>query len=464
MIKWRNWMALAAAAATALAAGVTLQAPAMAQSSEEAEQSEAEPLDRIVLRSGRVVEGRVLEETDSAVRVMVVVAGIKAPTTYARADILKIERGVIPAPASEQGAANGSTTSKPDSRGRSEEKPAPGDAVVYHLPVQGFFVNSIGDVRSVAERRAVLSPTPMREALDDAMEHDPDVIVLELAAGAPGGLNGVFVAETIGPLIQEVIDSGTRVVFWIQRATGGVGLLPFVGPEIYFKSDGRMGGLGGIGEFEGGDEVVNQKLIAASLGIAEGMAIAGGYEPVLIRAMAREELWLAVRFRGGEPEYITFEPRPSDGEGWIVLSDDGEGDNEDEDEFEGNDVLNLDADWAYRLGVSKDTVDRLDDLVYELGVGRDYTVVKGRGQRILESWKDEIDRALDRILRLQRRLEEGGRGRGDRAEVGANIRRLQELRSILTRYAEVFDPNGAQRAQIDVRIEALRQSLRDARR
>src|SRR6185295_3504780 len=98
-----------------------------------------------------------------------------------------------------------------------------------------------------------------------------------------------------------------------------------------------------------------EKQISLRLGHAEGFAVKGGYNPLLIRAMARREMWLFWRLEGGSPVYLDHELRPEDGDGWILLSDDGQGQNKDEFSFEGNDVLNFNAKIAYDLKVSKGT-------------------------------------------------------------------------------------------------------------
>lgn len=412
--------------------------PALAAQSDAA-------LDTVILRSGRVVTGRILEETDSHIRMVVVVAGIEAETTYSKSDVLQITRA--------DADAKASAMETPSPNGKATEAVKPDDSAsstatkLYLLPLHGRIPRDI-------------SQTPLMDSIKDAKSMGVDILVVEMDAEAPGGAQGVFVAEDMGPIFEELVDSGMRVVFWIERAEGGAGLLPFVAPEIYFKTEGRMGGLGSIGETDSGDKMVDEKLIGAYIGHAEGFAIKGGYDPVLVRAMARKENWLAVRIRGGQREYMERPPTPEDGEGWNILTDDGEGPNKDKSSFDGNDVLNIDADWAYRLGVSKATVDLEEDLAWELA-GRDYVWLDGKAERILKDWRDGVERYIDELRRLQQRLEEVSGN--DRESLGQRRRFLEQMHSILTRYAEVLDPEGQQRAQIEVQLEELRQQLRSAR-
>lgn len=445
-----RWLGLAALAAAALAPIATLPARADALSAIAPERSD-KPLDRIILRNGKIIEGRVLSETATKVKIMVMVGGISAPVTYQKSDVLSIERGVVEAAQTSERATAGVTPSENTSNARPQEKTnRAGAARVYLMKLKGDLGRDI-------------SYTPLKKAMDDAIASNPDVIVIKLDAGSfPPGFDGLWTAEKLGPIIENAIDSGHRVVFWVKRAQAGAAFLPLISPEIYFTSDGTLGGVGDLSGFDIGDDMVNLKQISLRIGHAEGFAITGGYEPKLIRAMALKDEWLAVRIRGGEPEYITWKPRPEDGEGWTVLTDDGKGKNKDEFSFEGNDVLTLDADWAFRLHVARGVVDTLDDLVFELDIGRDYVVIDGKSGQILKSWHDRIERSLDQIKKIRRDLKERTTGRNETASLGRRINLLKQMRSILTAYEEVFDPDGGQRAKIDVQIEQIRQQIRDA--
>jgi hypothetical protein len=330
--------------------------------------------------------------------------------------------------------------------------------VVYHLELDGMLISSNG--LGQYPPRPVIAPSTLEKALEDAASFNPEVVLIEYDAAAAGGSAGVFIAETYGAVVEPFIEDGLRIVFWVENATGGASLLPFSSPEIYFQPDGVLGGLSAIGEIESGDEMVDKKLISANLGHAVGMAIKGGYPPEVMRAMCVESNWLAVRFDRGRPEFIEHEPRESDGEGWIILTDDGEGKNaDDEEKLDQNDVLNLTSDWAYRLGVSRGEFDRRDDLLWELGLDDDYRIEEGRGTSILERDADRVERTFDTYLRLQEELEDVGRGGAARQ---LNI--MKQLSGLLAAQAEVLDPTGAGRAQLEIRIQQLRDQIRQQNR
>ncbi len=444
---------LLGASAMLIATGLPLtSAPAAVQQTAD---EPADGIDRIILQNGRVIEGKILSETSTQIEILVIVKGIKAPTTYRKSEILSIERNVRPAEATppKKAPTTGFAKEIPSTTTKTNADSSDGDRV-YLITLNGDLGRDI-------------TKTPLEKVFDDAISYNPDVIVIKMNAGSrPRAFDGLWTAEALSPIIEKAIDDGRRIVFWIKRAEFGAAFLPFIGPEIYFMTDGTMGGIGDLSDFDMGDKTVNLKQISLRIGHAEGFAITGGYNPILIRAMSLKEAWLAVRWRGGKPQYITWEPRPEDGDGWVILTDDGVGDNKDEFSFEGDDVLTLDADLAQNLLLSKGTVDQMDDLAFELNLSRDYTVIDGRSKQILSDWRQRIDRTEDEIHRLQKRLKESGRnrgGRGSRSKAspeGKKINILKQIRSLLTAYEEVFDPTGQSRSNIDVQIEKLREAIR----
>ncbi|MGD9692668.1 MAG: hypothetical protein AB7G17_11675 [Phycisphaerales bacterium] len=457
-----------ASAAVMLAGGGIHGSRAIAQDKPGAGEAE-KGLDRVTFKNGRVVEGRIVEQNDRELKMEVVFAGISAVTTYARSEILTIERGVV-RDAGGEPAATTATPSEPApaSERTTESASSGGGARVYMVELKGVFGKDVTE-------------TPLQRALDDAQSMDPDVVVFKLdlkpaeEIDFPGfavaerirGFDGLFLAENMTPVFERAIREGRRIVFWVKRAEAGAAFLPLIGPEIYFSPDGRLGGIGTLQRFDMGDKRVNEKQISLRLGHAEGIAIQGGYAPELVRAMARSENWLAVRFEGGEPKYMMREPtKQEQDDGWIVLSDDGEGNNKDTMEMEvrrqGNDVLNLDAKWARDLRVSKGTAGTLEDLVFEMNLGSSHTVIEGKGQGILDDWSKRVNAAEEEIRRLflRHRDLQPQQGEDQARYLGKKMQLLREISGILGVYAEVFDREGGQRAQLASQIEAYREEIR----
>ena len=436
---------------------------------------EAKTKDIIILHSGTIVEGEILEESAGEVRIMVVVAGIKAPTTYRMSEILEIQRD-IPVVTGIPGAKDPVEKDSGDGWGQrddDEDADASGDGIpkVYQFPLKGHIVGEFGFMLNYmlnTNRRDIISYTPVEKTMNDALSYDPDVIIVEIDADAPSsiGWDGGMVAAPLMPIFEKVIeDPDVRLVFWVKNANFGAAFLPFISPEMYFESRATLGNIGMLDDFDTGDDLVNEKQISLRIGAAEGMAIKNGYDPAIIRGMARQQNWLCYRFRHGKVEFLEHEPREIDGEGWIILTDDGQGKYKDQMEIRGNDVLNLDAKTAEEIGVSKGTHDDIDDLVYALGIRGKYDLIEGRGERNFQEWRDQVQIALDRYTDLNRDIENINRdlpGGSATQKLGRERTLLGKIRSLLATYAEVLDPTEEQRAMIDIRFEEIREAIRRA--
>lgn len=474
----RSIMRKAVAAAltgAVLVAGVAAVAPAAAaQSGKAGAKASAQQdgaMDLVIFRDGKTAEGTILEETDTTIKMRVVVAGISAETVYDKAKILQIQRAAKPA---ENAAA-----AKPAAAEPVTSKPAPakdGATKVYHVKLTGEFGRDI-------------SQTPMKAMVADARKHQPEFIVIELdnefkwfgqeIPEYAHFFDQLFRAEEIDPILTDEIrddpqwTTKPRVVFWIRRAMGGAAFLPLSCPEIYFHSEGRMGGIGRVEEtVQGGDHVVREKLYSARMGHVEGMAIRGGHPPELVRAMCRTEYVLSVGFEGGRP---LFHERMPESAEEILLTDDGQGDNEDASPLDGNDVLTLTADVAQRIGFSKGTVDSLEDLMFELGIARNYQLVESRGQKILGAWSTEIEEAERTIRRVWGQMADtpiGGEYEERTRARGVHLRALKQIRGVVDRYQEAINPRNLPQPMgldqlvtwLNLRIDELEQEQRRDRR
>jgi hypothetical protein len=430
--------------------------------------------DIVVLRSGTVVEGRILEETATRVKMLVMFAGIEAPTTYRMSEILEIQRdipvvtdlpGAINPAESDEAAWGGDADQPADIADSASDKPK-----VYRFVIEGQIIGAFPAIEYLLEsnRRDVISYTPVERTMRDALSYNPDVIIVEMDADAPSGRgwDGGHVTEPLQPIFQELIDDpSVRVVFWIKNAAFGAAFLPFTCPEMYFESEGFLGGIGTLDDFDLGDDLVNEKQISLRIVGQEGVAIKNGYDPAIVRGMARKQNWLSYRFRHGKVEFLEHEPREIDGEGWVLLTDNGKGANKDSMLTRGNDVLNFNAKIAQEIGLSKGTYDDIDDLVFALGIRGEYDLIEGRAERNFTEWRDRVELGLDRYVELVRELENpSNRGANDTPlkKLGVQRRLLREIRGLLTTYEELFDPQGGERAGIDIQLEAMREEIRRA--
>ncbi|HYE01671.1 MAG TPA: hypothetical protein VD963_00405 [Phycisphaerales bacterium] len=455
-------------------------------------------LDTLIFHTGRTVQGHIIEETATSVKFKLIGAGgLSTEVTYPKSDILSIQKAATKPEADAQ--------SKPGETKPGETKPGdeagpkgtPGKVTgepisegtkrIYLVTLKGEFGRDV-------------SATPLRAVMADARKFQPDVLIFKIdcdfkylgeerpdwmPADAGPAFNQLETAREVSTLITDDVRDDAqwktrdgkkpRLVMWVKKALGGVAFLPFIAPEIYYTSDGRHGGIGYLDRmFEGvGDKVVQEKQYSLRLGRAEGLAIKGGHDPRLVRAMSRVDYVLSVSFVGGKPVFHENDT------GELLLTDDGEQQYgrldtmQDVVRFRGNDVLTLDAEWAYKLGLSNGTADTIEDLAFQLGIGRDYVVESGKSERVLTEWGKavtEAERDFGRLWRefgrtpVQGEYEERARGRGKRIQI------LMEIKALLDRYREAINPREIEGApddwetQINLMIEQLKQEQRRDRR
>jgi hypothetical protein len=445
-MKSSTWNVLAASALFALAGWIGLSTTAYGEPQEKpaAKADDKAAQDMIIFRDGRQLFGKVTEGA-TTVHFKGLIAGIEAEMDYPRADILTIKMG------------SKATDPAPDKTAPKTATPAvaaqvaddgAGKKNIYWIDLKGVFGEDI-------------SQTPIRNALKDAKANKADVIIMALDAewkkdpftplgNDAANFDEIFRAEPMAAIFQEEIprewNPQPKVVFWVKTAMGGAALLPFICPNIYFHTEGRMGGLGNLSFiFEGvGDDVVREKQRSLRLGHAEGWAIAGGYDYRLIRAMARVEYVLSMRWVDGKVEL--FEGYPSN-PGEELLTDDGKDDRADtlreRVEGTGNDVLTLDARKAKALGVSKGTVDTDSELITALGLDRTGVMVPGHSKQIMKDWSEGLDNAKHKLVRLltedlrdaQQVKPPGGYQERTKSR-GQQLRIIEEVKGLLNRWGE----------------------------
>ncbi len=467
---------LAAAVAGVLAmvgfaGAATVGAPGVAPVTESILSVPGDPPDQLIFKDGRVVKGRVLEETETQVRFLVIVAGIEGEQTYNKADLLAIDRGP------EGGEAKAEATTQAHNGDGADHPDAPADANapgVYVVNIEGHFGRDI-------------TPTTIRQIAKDIVKQRPQYVILVID-NAWGTLSGqefgddvnqfdqLFLTEDIEPIFTKelpvMLGYEPKIVAWVKNAMGGAAFLPLNFDTIYFSSEGRIGGIGRLEEIYGtmGDERVREKQFSLRLGHARGMAITGGYDAKIIEAMARTEYVLSYRIDNGKAVLINAEPDTDRGE--VLLTDDGQGDNEDTIQErardKGNDNLTITADIAKTIGISKGTVDDLDSLLYELEIDHNYRLIDAREERIRKQWTrgvENAERQLRDLMEEYGRIQVAGERRERQAARSRQIATLRKIISLLERYEEVIGvrmfrmPEGGVPSvpQIEVMIEQITQ-------
>lgn len=472
----------------AAALSLGLAATAAAQDKKPAPKTDAKKTaddkstkDILVLRSGQKVEGKIQKETETSVDFLVVMAsGLSAARTYEKSEILDIQRD-IPADAVE---------AKPVET--SSGKVSKDVTVVGEGKTKAYLVELTG------EFSRDVSLTPMKELARDFKKIQPDCLIIKLNCDfvnrygekepewkfTSGSYDQLELVRNIEVILTDQIlhdpewKVKPRLVFWVKKALGGAGFLPFVGKEVYYTSDAKHGNIGILDLlFVGvGDEVVQEKQRSLREGRAEGLAIKGGHPVEILRAMSRIDYVLSVSFPDGKPAFH------EDTSGEILLTDDGSLNGGRRDTVtdvlrgRGNDILTLDADMAKKLGMSNGTVDTDTELMDALGYARNYTLMPGSSKTILAGWSKGVRDAEIKIRELFRDLDKvevqapgGWQERQNARSTQINI--LNDVLALLKRYGEAISPYeigdmpDAMSQDIRIQIDQIKQAMRlDKRR
>jgi hypothetical protein len=441
----------------------------------------------ITLANGTTIEGVITAMDSRQVKVQRTMAGgIKADVGYQRSEIrsmtVKAGGGAAPAgaPVSTPSGTPTATPSAPSGTTAPAATPAsdPSAKTVYVLPLSGQFGRDV-------------SATPLRQAMRDIKRSQPDILVIRVDFNFAINVMGdnveflpdpdaVWQLETARQLstilTDEIRDDKTwtkkpRLVMWVRRALGAAAFLPFVAPDIYFTNDGLQGGIGNLELVAaGGDEVYREKIYGIMLARAEGLAIKGGHEPKLVQAMARTRYSLSFSMVNGVPQF--FEDTTGD----TILTDDGDQEAGRRDtlpqvvRFEGNDWLTLKAPVAQQIGFSRGTVDRLEDLMAELGVARNYTVLRSRAGAVFQNWSRSVGEAeadFNRTWREFNEIEVQGQSAAERnVQRGRQLGTLRKMQEILKDYAESMEPQaiGGSADQWNSRLEVIMEQIRQQMR
>ncbi len=345
-----------------------------------------------------------------------------------------------------------------------------------------------------------VSKTPIQRIMADAKRQKPDYLVFKVDCAYafhgktladwqadPRMTSSAFQQlETIRELDQYFTDQirddkewtanieggKPKLVMWVNRALGGAAFLPWVAPDIFFTSDGKMGGLAYLEFIFGnmGDADPRAKQFSLRVARAKGLAEKGGHDARLVMAMCETYYVLSVSYVGGKPVFFENDS------GEEIIKDDGDpkkGRNDDVRDVMrggGNDFLNFDPAKAYKLGVSRGTVDTVAEMANELGVARNYIEVKGSSEKILKAWSEEVTAAELEFRRLFREFNKipiegnnsAARNQGRSKRLGV----LNKVKDLLKKYGEAVNPNEIQGApeqwntQIDLIIEQIKLQMR----
>jgi len=296
--------------------------------------------DRVILKSGKIVEGTIVREVDGAVFVDTVVGGVKLQEMYGPNEISKIERDVAaPAPKADPVS----------------NAPAP---VAHKSGVPKACVITMGDEENGHMVGIYMTADILHRAipaLEEELGNDhTGVVVLRFHSGGGMGLE----VQRISDVIQNELKPRFRVVGWIESAISAAAMSSHCLEEIYFTTQGNYGAC--VGFYGSLDKPVEGRELQDSLFEMEKISARGGYDPLIMRAMQVQQELSAHIDENGE---VHWYPDITSGE--IVVN-------------RPKAILTFNAVTAAKVKFSKGTADSLEELQRAMG----YQELEWVGKRV----------------------------------------------------------------------------------
>lgn len=288
--------------------------------------------DRVTLKSGEVLEGRIEQELNGYIWFTARIGGIDQSRTFAPDDIAKIERDI------EGGASDPAPA--PGVAGRPAPTPAANAPIDDPNVTKGVVISLGGPEGDMVG--LYMAAKPVREVMQDLIDDGVDVVVFHVASG--GGM--LIEIEPLVETIKEYKQHFT-VVAWIDHAISAAAMTSHVIEDIYFKTSGSYGACTG---FRSPTQVVEGRELEEVLYFMERVSAWGRKSPYIMRAMQiHEPLSASVNENGDVTWYQSL-----DGEHEVS---------------NGQYILTFNSDQAEELKFSRGTADTLDELTSLLGRG-----------------------------------------------------------------------------------------------
>jgi hypothetical protein len=313
--------------------------------------------DKVTLKDGTVLEGKIVREANGIVWIKVNVSGVEQERMLLPSEVKTVERD-----------AGGKSADKADSKSETKaDSKTDSDAITTPVIVPGAgntnvpraMVLTMGDATNGNDMVGVyMTAFSVQESLDtikkELGEDGTGVLVLRINSG--GGM--LLEIQKLSDMIQNELKPKFRVVGWIEFATSAAAMTAHAIEEIYFTRRGEYGSCTG---FRGNQFAPMEGYeLEVVLHMMERISARGKHNPLIMRAMQIQQPLSATVKPDGTVEWY---PDAKGGE--IVVNRDGE-------------VLSFNSLEAERVKFSRGTADTLEELTKAMG----YNELNWVGERV----------------------------------------------------------------------------------
>ncbi|HYE60913.1 MAG TPA: hypothetical protein VD997_02860 [Phycisphaerales bacterium] len=294
--------------------------------------------DKVVLKSGKTVEGTIAREESGHIWIKTTIGGIEREEFFSADEVASVERGPV---AGTTGAA--ATTAAPAPK---KNTGAPKAAVITLGDEEnGHMVG----IYMTAHQLEQMIPILEKELGTDGT----GIVVLRVHSG--GGLT--LEVQKLSDVIHNEYKKRWRTVAWIDSAISAAAMTSHCMEDIYFT---RQGNYGAATQYSGALNATKGRGLEEVLHRMEKISARGGHHPLIARAMQiQQPLSCTVRENGKVDWYGDVTS------GEMVINPIGE-------------VLTFNSETALKCGFSKGTCETLEELTKAMG----YTELEWVGNNV----------------------------------------------------------------------------------
>jgi len=302
--------------------------------------SRVEAADKIVLKDGRVIEGRIVKELDGYFWLEETMGGIKqSPKMYKPDEIDKVEREDA------AGAKGGEAKAAAVKSDPGSDKPLGIPAKIGSGVPKGAVI-TLGDEENGNMVGVYMVAHILHDALpvlEKELGNDRSgIVVLRFHSG--GGYTKEV--QELSDVIHNEYKPRFRTVGWIETAISAAAMSAHCIEEIYFTSQGNYGACTEFTSLQNASEGFRLEQILAK---AEGFSRRGGWDTKIMRSMQVQDPLSAKIDENGTVQY--FNDLTS---GDIIVN-------------RAKEILTFNANSAKQVKFSRGTADSLEELAHLMG-------------------------------------------------------------------------------------------------
>ena len=283
--------------------------------------------DKVHMKDGRVIEGKIEQEIDGNVWLTWKIGAIAQREFLRAGDIEKIERDAAPAPEAKPVAG-----SKPESKARTSTTDRSKRAAIITLG-EGGSKDMVG---------MYMTAEALKRAIPLLEEENIGIVVFHVNSG--GGM--LLEIQKLSDIIHNEYKPRFRVAAWIESAISAAAMTSHCIEDIYFRPEGNYGACTG---WFGALQAVKDRELEEVLYMMEKISARGGYDPQIMRSMQiMEPLSCSIDSNGDVKWFNSL-----DGE--RIVNPEGR-------------ILTFNSVEAEKYGFSRGTASNLDELAKAMGL------------------------------------------------------------------------------------------------